>query len=155
MLSGYVPSWLTGLGFCSKKTLGNYAEYSSRTYAIVKWMVAEKDVLFSINAQKQYLILTPQKTINHSLTSYAACLMNCLAGCLHMAGTVITHLISSFTILVEDWSESSCRQWSLKNRSAWANTNNASIFLPLAAWISTPLWRSWFSNVVHVFERKG
>ena len=69
--------------------------------------------------------------------------MNCLAGCLQMAGTVMTHRISSLTILVEDWSESSWRQWSLKNLRAWANTFNASIFLPLAAWISTPLCRSW------------
>ena len=69
--------------------------------------------------------------------------MNCFAGCLQMAGTVMTHRMSSLTILVEDWSESSWRQWFLKNLSAWANTFSASIFLPLAAWISTPLWRSW------------
>ncbi len=68
--------------------------------------------------------------------------MNCFAGCLHMAGTVITQRMSSLTILVEDWSESSCRQWSLKNRKAWENTFRASIFFPLAAWISTPLCKS-------------
>lgn len=77
--------------------------------------------------------------------------MNCLAGCLQMAGTVITHLMSSLTILVEDWSDSSCRQWSLKNLNAWENTINASIFFPFAAWISTPLWRSYIVSV----EREG
>lgn len=77
------------------------------------------------------------------LTSYDACLMNCLAGCLQIAGTVITQRISSLTILVEDWSDSSCKQWSLKNLKACENTFSASIFFPLAAWISTPLCKSW------------
>ena len=75
-------------------------------------------------------------------TLYAACLMNCFAGCLQMAGTVMTHRMSSLAIRVEDWSESSWRQWSLKKRRACANTSIALSFFPLAAWISRPMCRS-------------
>ena len=65
--------------------------------------------------------------------------MNCFAGCLQMAGTVMTHRMSSFTIRVEDWSESSWRQWFLKKRRAWANTLRASIpFLLLSASLLSP-----------------
>lgn len=41
-------------------------------------------------------------------TRYAASLMNCLAGCRHTAGTVITHRISSPSRTVDDWSFTSC-----------------------------------------------
>ena len=52
------------------------------------------------------------------LTSYAAALMNCFAGCCQIAGTVMTQRMSSFIIRVADWSDNSCRQCFLKNRSA-------------------------------------
>jgi len=76
--------------------------------------------------------------------------MNCLAGCLQIAGTVTTHVISSSESLAVDWSESSTNTCCLKNRRACANTLRAGYILPLAALISTPLFNSYIIIIKYI-----
>lgn len=73
--------------------------------------------------------------IPYTHTSMAAYLMNCLADCLQMAGTVITHCTSAGVTGSSDMaiSLSSLRQVSRKNLRAWENTTEASTRRPLDA----------------------
>lgn len=76
-----------------------------------------------------------------SSTSLAAYLMNCLADCLQMAGTVMTHWMS---VAVIGWSAiaisvSSFKHVSRKNLSEWENTTVALTLRPLVA-SSSILW---------------
>ena len=77
------------------------------------------------------------------LTWYAASLMNCLAFCLQIAGTVTTHLTSSLRISDPVASLNSMRAWFRKYRRVMEKTVRAVKDLPLAARIlvSSPI--SW------------
>ena len=77
------------------------------------------------------------------LTWYAASLMNCLAFCLQIAGTVTTHLTSSLRMSDPVASLNSMRAWFRKYRKVMEKTVRAVKDLPLAARIlvSSPI--SW------------